>query len=125
MATEIKPKTYAEMKNFLYNKAGSLSGKERTEAKKIADEFLFLFADEIKQGKKDGGSIKKLKDGGFPDLSGDGKVTKKDILMGRGVIKKAMGGGVGEAINGLKKRGLKNGGLAGRLAQRGYGKARS
>jgi hypothetical protein len=24
----------------------------------------------------------------FPDLSGDGKVTKKDILMGRGVIKK-------------------------------------
>ena len=125
MATETKPKTYAEMKNFLYNKAGSLSGKERTEAKKIADEFLFLFADEIKQGKKDGGSIKKLKDGGFPDLSGDGKITKKDILMGRGVIKKAMGGGVGEAINGLKKRGLKNGGLAGRLAQRGYGKARS
>ena len=24
----------------------------------------------------------------FPDLSGDGKVTKKDILMGRGVIDK-------------------------------------
>ena len=23
----------------------------------------------------------------FPDLSGDGKVTRKDILMGRGVIK--------------------------------------
>ena len=61
----------------------------------------------------------------FPDLSGDGKITQKDILMGRGVIKKAMGGGVSEAINGLKKQGLKNGGLAGRLAQRGYGKARS
>ena len=61
----------------------------------------------------------------FPDLSGDGKITKKDILMGRGVIKNAMGGGVSEAINGLKKQGLKNGGLAGRLAQRGYGKARS
>ena len=30
----------------------------------------------------------------FPDLSGDGKVTRKDILMGRGVIKKANGGGV-------------------------------
>ena len=34
----------------------------------------------------------------FPDLSGDGKVTKKDILMGRGVIKnkngtKKFGGG--------------------------------
>ena len=27
----------------------------------------------------------------FPDLSGDGKVTMKDILMGRGVIKKKKG----------------------------------
>ena len=50
---------------------------------------------------KDGGSASK-----FPDLSGDGKVTQKDILMGRGVIKAAKGG------------------LAGRLAKRGYGKAR-
>lgn len=24
----------------------------------------------------------------FPDLSGDGKITKKDILMAKGVIKK-------------------------------------
>ena len=34
--------------------------------------------------------MKPLAKGGrsFPDLSGDGKVTKKDILMGRGVIKK-------------------------------------
>ena len=24
----------------------------------------------------------------FPDLSGDGKVTQKDILIGRGVIEK-------------------------------------
>ena len=30
--------------------------------------------------------------GKFPDLSGDGEVTMKDILMGRGVIKKAEGG---------------------------------
>ncbi len=29
---------------------------------------------------------KPMKKGGFPDLSGDGKVTKKDVLMGRGVI---------------------------------------
>ena len=35
---------------------------------------------------------KNLKEGGFPDLSGDGKITQKDILMGRGVIKKANGG---------------------------------
>ena len=123
MATDTKPKTYAAMKNYLYDKAANLSGKEKVEAKKIADEFLSLFADEIKIGKKDGGSIKKLKDGGFPDLSGDGKITKKDILMGRGVIKKA-NGGVTEAINGLKKQGLKKGGVAGRLAQRGYGRSR-
>ena len=31
----------------------------------------------------------------------------------------------GGAINGLKKMGMNKGGLAGRLAQRGYGKARS
>ena len=75
-----------------------------------------------KLGKKaKGGSISKLKAGGFPDLSGDGKVTKKDVLMGRGVVKKANGG----QVNGLKKMGMKVGGLAGRLAQRGYGKARS
>ena len=48
-------------------------------------------------------------------------LTKKDILIGRGVIKKQKGG----EINGLKKMGMKKGGLAGRLAQRGYGKARS
>ena len=73
-----------------------------------------------KQPKKEATPMKK-KDGGsasFPDLSGDGKITKKDILMGRGVVKKQRGG----EINGLMK--MKRGGLAGRLAKRGYGKAR-
>ena len=28
----------------------------------------------------------------FPDLSGDGKTTFKDVLIGRGVIKKSKGG---------------------------------
>lgn len=38
---------------------------------------------------KKGGTTKKYKSGGsFPDLTGDGKVTKADILKGRGVIKK-------------------------------------
>ena len=39
--------------------------------------------------------MKKRKEDGqekFPDLSGDGEVTMKDILMGRGVLKKAEGG---------------------------------
>ena len=39
-----------------------------------------------------GGGIVAFREGGFPDLSGDGKVTQKDILMGRGVVNKAHGG---------------------------------
>lgn len=38
---------------------------------------------------KGGKMVKKKKNKkSFPDMSGDGKVTKKDILMARGVIKK-------------------------------------
>lgn len=51
--------------------------------------------EQIKNSQKMGGKRKLMKKAGFPDLSGDGKVTKKDILMGRGVIgkkKKQMGG---------------------------------
>lgn len=42
---------------------------------------------------------KKAKGGSFPDLTGDGKVTKADVLKGRGVIKK------GGAISEMKKGG--------------------
>jgi len=39
-----------------------------------------------------GGKMKRnMRDGGFPDLSGDGKITRKDVLIGRGVDLK--GGG--------------------------------
>ena len=75
-------------------------------------------------GKGGKGNIIKVKDGGdFPDLSGDGKITQKDILIGKGVIKKKAGG-LAEATAKLKANGFKKGGLAGRLAKRGYGKAR-
>tara|TARA_R110000764_G_scaffold224906_1_gene314230 strand:+ start:246 stop:410 length:165 start_codon:yes stop_codon:yes gene_type:complete len=53
-------------------------------------------------------AVKKKK---FPDMSGDGKITKKDILMAKGVIpkkkkrSKVMGGGM------MKKR-MKRGGKA-------------
>ena len=50
-----------------------------------------------------GGMVKKLKKGGsaktFPDLTGDGKVTQKDILVGKGVLKKADGGDVDKKKN--------------------------
>ena len=34
--------------------------------------------------------VKTKKKKTFPDMSGDGKITKKDILIARGVIKKPM-----------------------------------
>ena len=59
----------------------------------------------------------------FPDLSGDGKVTQKDILIGRGVIEKKAGGGLVEATNKLKAQGLKGGGKP-RGTARGMGAAK-
>ena len=43
-----------------------------------------------RRGAMGGGMMKRgmYKKGSFPDMSGDGKVTKKDILIARGVIKK-------------------------------------
>jgi hypothetical protein len=43
----------------------------------------------IKEAKAKSASKKKMKNGGsFPDLNKDGKITKADILKGRGVIAK-------------------------------------
>ena len=60
---------------------------------------------------------KGMKAGGktpFPDLNKDGKVTQKDILMGRGVVKKKAGGAMkskGYAKGGaMKTKGYKAGG---------------
>jgi len=44
--------------------------------------------------------MKKYKSGGFPDLTGDGKVTQADILKGRGVKKLNEGG-----VTNMKKQG--------------------
>lgn len=44
------------------------------------------------------------------DLSGDGKITKKDVLIGRGVIEKKKGGMIGYMGGGMVKKGYKNGG---------------
>ena len=49
--------------------------------------------------------LNKKDGGGFPDLTGDGKVTKKDILKGRGVPGFSRGGGL--AIQGLGFTGVK------------------
>ena len=47
----------------------------------------------------------KKKDGGFPDLTGDNKVTQADILKGRGVPGFSRGGGM--AIQGTGFRGVR------------------
>ena len=63
-------------------------------------------------------AVQMYEEGGaaFPDLSGDGKVTQKDILIGRGVIDKEDGGTVEmqkggtifEGVTGVKRERLKD-----------------
>jgi hypothetical protein len=69
-----------------------------TLGRKKTEEFLKKLKN---KKKKMGGGMLKYKKGGFPDLSGDGKTTMKDILIGRGVIKKKSGGSI-------KKKSRKN-----------------
>ena len=48
-----------------------------------------------------GGSVKE--DKGFPDFSGDGQITQKDILMGKGVIPKVKDMKMGGPVKANKK----------------------
>ena len=54
-----------------------------------------------RRGAMGGGMMKRgmYKKGSFPDMSGDGKVTKKDILIARGVIKKPKGKKDGKVVS--------------------------
>ena len=54
-----------------------------------------------KHGMKKGGSAKKKSK--FPDHSGDGKITKKDILMAKGIIPKKKGMMHGGKVHKKKK----------------------
>ena len=78
---------------------GKKKKKEKKEAEKGTKPKDLIYKpnkmERLKELRKELG----LKKGGkakFPDLTGDGKVTKADILKGRGVFKK--GGGVKQAI---------------------------
>ena len=73
-----------------------------------------------KGGARGGRKAMRMKDGGFPDLTGDGKVTQADILKGRGVTKKKGGGMAkkGYANGGaVKKKGMAKGGA---MKKKGY-----
>jgi len=66
-----KPNSLEELKEFFEMKMGTAQKPE-----------MKMIADLVEEDK----SRITLADGSFPDLSGDGKVTQKDILIGRGVI---------------------------------------
>ena len=111
---KIEVKSAKELSKMLQRRFDALPPDDKKTIRNRVESSLASLKNALKKPNKPnlknrakGGSISKLKAGGFPDMSGDGKVTKKDILIGRGVINR------------------KSGGLAGRLAQRGYGKARS
>ena len=55
----------------------------------------------MRPGKKDGGKVKKK----FPDLTGDGKVTRADVLKGRGVFASGGRPGLYANIHAKRKRG--------------------
>ena len=58
-----------------------------------------------RRGAMGGGMMKRgmYKKGSFPDMSGDGKVTQKDILIAKGVIKKP-GGKKKKMVKKMKKK---------------------
>lgn len=99
-----------------YRRLGRLSAKNPAKAERVAErmverrsrvargsEFLKKNVDklypEVPSVGKKGVKVAKAKKGGsFPDLNKDGKITKADILKGRGVIKN--GGKLKKAVNG-------------------------
>tara|TARA_R100000353_G_scaffold28517_1_gene23853 strand:+ start:2086 stop:2523 length:438 start_codon:yes stop_codon:yes gene_type:complete len=120
-----------------YKRKMNAEGKDPFSPKNFINEYGKPLYDKLKnavdktvEGKAMGGMMEarkkgmglRMANGGeakFPDLSGDGKITQKDILMGRGVIKKAEGGvvkkrvkrtkksrGTGSAIKGTKFKGV-------------------
>ncbi len=93
MATIQKPKKAAskmmagEMTGKMYKKSAidKIGDKQAAELDKSG---VYGKAAMAKKKMRNGG-IAKAKDGkGFPDLNKDGKVTKADVLKGRGVIAK-------------------------------------
>jgi hypothetical protein len=66
-----KPNSLEELKEFFEMKMGTAAKPE-----------MKMIADLVEEDK----SRITLAGGSFPDLSGDGQITQKDILIGRGVI---------------------------------------
>ena len=90
-AGKIKDPSGVKRKDFRGRKPSAMGGRVYKAGGGLTEATQKL----RRQGLKNGTKPKKKS---FPDLSGDGKVTMKDILMGRGVIprKKVMGGGMAQ-----------------------------
>ena len=78
-------------------------------------ESLKKMRERMPRGMAKGGMAKK---GKFPDLNKDGKVTKADVLMGRGVVKKRKGGKVMSGCGGKAKK-MAYGGKVNKMAYGG------
>jgi hypothetical protein len=82
--------------------------RPRTKAERMPLEKIEAMMGETKEGVKL--PEKKMRNGGMPDLTGDGKITRADVLKGRGVFKK--GGSVSSAskrADGIAQRGKTKG----------------
>jgi hypothetical protein len=131
-------KIKSEEMNTKYKKGGKKSSKVMQEAKREKESFM-QESNELEFGKPSAmgmGGMMKYKTAGFPDLTGDGKVTQADILKGRGVnVKKTGGksmepGGGGrfaKMVSGLKKEGKSEDSakaIAASAGRKKYGKSR-
>ena len=111
-------KTIASLAKFASDKTMDAVGNLNKEEIKLINESLKKENDTKVPGNLNKKEVEmvsesnKLAKGGFPDLSGDGEVTQKDILMGKGVIKMKKGGIV-------KKKSSRT-----RIAKRGFGIAK-
>jgi len=90
-------KTIKDLQDFESTKSDITASIDRDFSRKVAKQN----EDATKNVKK----TNKKKDGGFPDLTGDGKTTQADILKGRGVPGFSRGGGM--AIQGLGFKGIR------------------
>ena len=89
---EIANKAFKKDDPFTFQKSDKKSESNKEAYKRIQKENTKTIKKFIApKGFNKGGRVG-LKGGSFPDLSGDGKTTFKDILIGRGVIKKGKKG---------------------------------
>ena len=92
-------------KNLVKKKTKKKDPFRADKTESLDKEFSKKVAKQNEEAMKNVKKTNKKKDGGFPDLTGDNKVTQADILKGRGVPGFSRGGGM--AIQGLGFKGIR------------------